>query len=55
MGRRRIEDWTTLVVATVEIRRHGQRISKGHVDTGTTAGRVLWLHAGNQQKNVRDV
>lgn len=43
MELRHISEWTTLVGATIEIRREGISLSRGRVDAVTMDGSMLWL------------
>lgn len=43
MDLRRINDWTTLVGANVELRQQGFPVCSGHVDAVTDDGGILWL------------
>lgn len=43
MDLRRINDWTLLVGASIEIRQHGLTLCSRHVDAVTDDGTILWL------------
>lgn len=43
MTHRRIEDWRTLIGASVEIRQQGNIICSGTVDAVTDDGRIMWI------------
>ncbi|MCP1411727.1 hypothetical protein [Paenarthrobacter sp. A20] len=43
MDLRRIDDWSTLSGANVQIRLHGHTVCAGIVDAVTENGRILWI------------
>ncbi|MBT2523561.1 hypothetical protein [Arthrobacter sp. ISL-28] len=52
MDLRRINDWTLLVGASIEIRQHGLPLSTGHVDAVTDDGAILWLQPPAQNRRL---
>lgn len=52
MDLRRIEDWTLLIGADVEIRQQGAHICSGYVDAVTDDGGILWLHGPAQNRRL---
>lgn len=41
----RINDWSALTEANVEIRKQGTPICSGTVDAVTEDGKILWIHS----------
>ena len=52
MDLRRINDWTLLVGATVEIRQQGIPLCGGFVDAVTEDGTILWLQAPTRSRQL---
>jgi hypothetical protein len=52
MKLRRINDWTLLVGASMEIRQHGLPLCSGHVDAVTDDGTILWLQPAAQNRRL---
>jgi hypothetical protein len=52
MDLRRINDWTLLVGASIEIRQHGLPLCSGHVDAVTDDGTILWLQPPAQNRRL---
>ncbi|MFH5878755.1 hypothetical protein [Arthrobacter sp. NA-172] len=52
MRPRPINDWTTLVGASVEIRLQGRPVCSGRVDAVTEDGSILWLQAPAENRKL---
>ena len=51
----RRDDWSDLIGATVEIRRHGHLVRTGRVDHATADSTILWLaQEGNNPRKIID-
>ena len=52
MANGRIDDWSSLPGAHVEIRQQGAAICRGTVDAVTQDGRILWVHTAVEGRRL---
>ncbi|UZX02855.1 hypothetical protein F8G81_09725 [Arthrobacter sp. CDRTa11] len=52
MDLRRVNDWTTLLGASIELWQEGQWIAGGFVDAITDDGEILWMQAPAQERKL---
>lgn len=52
MNPRRINDWTLLTGASIEIRQQGSLVCSGYVDDVTEDGTILWLKPPAQNRRL---
>lgn len=52
MDLRRIDDWSTLSGARVEIRQQGSQVCAGTVEAVTDDGRILWIHPPGHNRRL---